>query len=148
MRRSFCMFLIFILTLMLLSLDFSFAAGEEAGMPVPGDDHPSEEIVRAGENRGRFSVMTEKQRMTYIVPGDEYGENSKSSGRQRDLPCDAAGITGKGYSKTTRNAYGEPSPVHLESTAAFNFLSNIRAIPFSDIPARCIRMTSWKRRWM
>ena len=63
-------------------------------------------------NRGRFSVMTEKQRMTYIVPGDEYGENSKSSGRQRDLPCDAAGITGKGYTKTTRNAYGEPSPVH------------------------------------
>ena len=112
MRRSFCMFLIFILTLMLLSLDFSFAAGEEAGMPVPGDDHPSEEIVRAGENRGRFSVMTEKQRMTYIVPGDEYGENSKSSGRQRDLPCDAVGITDKGYSKTTRNAYGEPSPVH------------------------------------
>ena len=36
----------------------------------------------------------------------------------------------------------------VESTAAFNFLSNIRAIPFSDIPARCIRMTSWKRRWM
>ena len=65
-----------------------------------------------GRNRGRFSVMTEKQRMTYNVPGDEYGENSKSSGRQRDLPCDAAGITGKGYSKTTRNAYGEPSPVH------------------------------------
>ena len=63
-------------------------------------------------NRGRFSVMTEKQRMTYNVPGDEYGENSKSSGRQRDLPCDAAGITNKGYSKTTRNAYGEPSPVH------------------------------------
>ena len=57
--------------------------------------------------------MTEKQRMTYNEPGDEYGENSKSSGRQRDLPCDAAGITGKGYSKTTRNAYGEPSPVHL-----------------------------------
>ena len=56
--------------------------------------------------------MTEKQRMTNNEPGDEYGENSKSSGRQRDLPCDAAGITGKGYSKTTRNAYGEPSPVH------------------------------------
>ena len=58
--------------------------------------------------------MTEKQRMTYNVPGDEYGENSKSSGRQRDLPCDAAGITGKGYSKTTRNAYGEPSQWHLD----------------------------------
>ena len=56
--------------------------------------------------------MTEKQRMTYNVPGDEYGENSKSSGRQWDLPCDAVGITDKGYSKTTRNAYGEPSPVH------------------------------------
>ena len=64
-------------------------------------------------NRGRFSAMTEKQRMTYNEPGDEYGENSKSSGKQRDLPCDAAGITGKGYTKTTRNAYGEPSPVHL-----------------------------------
>ena len=57
--------------------------------------------------------MTEKQRMTNNEPGDEYGENSKSSGRQRDLPCDAVGITDKGYSKTTRNAYGEPSPVHL-----------------------------------
>ena len=113
MRKFFCPFLIFILTITFLSLVFSFSAGEEAGTPVSGDDHPSEEIVRAGENRGRFSVMTEKQRMTYIVPGDEYGENSKSSGRQRDLPCDAAGITDKGYSKTTRNAYGEPSPVHL-----------------------------------
>ena len=45
--------------------------------------------------------MTEKQRMTNNEPGDEYGENSKSSGSD------------KGYSKTTRNAYGEPSPVHL-----------------------------------
>ena len=42
-------------------------------------------------NRGRFYVLTEKQRKTYNVPGDEYGENSKSSGRQRDLSCDASG---------------------------------------------------------
>ena len=34
--------------------------------------------------------MTEKQRKTYNVLGDEYGEKSKSSGRQRDLSCDAA----------------------------------------------------------
>ena len=52
--------------------------------------------------------MTEKQRMTYNEPGDEYGENSKSSGRQRDLPCDAAGITGKGYSKTKETGDGSP----------------------------------------
>ena len=41
-------------------------------------------------NRGRFSVLTEKQRKTYNVPGDEYGENSKSSGRQQDISCDAS----------------------------------------------------------
>ena len=47
MRKFFCPFLIFILTITFLSLVFSFSAGEEAGTPVSGDDHPSEEIVRA-----------------------------------------------------------------------------------------------------
>ena len=56
MRKFFCPFLIFILTITFLSLVFSFSAGEEAGTPVSGDDHPSEEIVRAGENRGRFPM--------------------------------------------------------------------------------------------
>ena len=80
-------------------------------------------------NRGRFSVMTEKQRMTNNEPGDEYGENSKSSGRQRDLPCDAAGITGKGYSKTTRNAYGEPSPVHTGTPCGICSVRRTEQIP-------------------
>ena len=47
-------------------------------------------LVNNGRNRGRFSVLTEKQRKTYNVLGDEYGENSKSSGRQQDISCDAS----------------------------------------------------------
>ena len=49
------------------------------------------EDAASERNRGRFSVLTEKQRMTYNVQGDEYGENGKSSGRQQDISCDASG---------------------------------------------------------
>ena len=89
MRRSFCMFLIFILTLMLLSLDFSFAAGEEAGMPVPGDDHPIEEIVRAVLG---YPWSGEMNCVKDCVDHETYIEVVLGSDRSNDTVDDAATI--------------------------------------------------------